>query len=558
MARHASLLTASGPRNEPGRTDTRSAGRPLPRNGSRALNRRMSPRFPSVVRAVERHVRRARVRITRERLRWTLRVRATVIVVFLAVAIAGWMRGVLASLGPVLVAAGGGVLMNGWAARRVARWQGIPGVLAWTGVGDALFITYVVTRTGGASSPFLFLYVVQVLTTALVVDVGLGAVMGVLSLTSLGVASFVGRPELAVAAGADAERFVRLASFGLTLSFLVLVGGVLARRLARSERELAGTHRRLTRSLGRLTTAHASLRDAYDRLARAEGELVETDRMRTMQLLVAGLAHELGNPLAVLAGTIEPLTEAVRAYERAIAVCLPAGAAEASEPGAIAASRSDVRAALDAAVEARRETPLFLANCTEATARATGLLAQLRDFGRGGRGTVRRPAALAPSLVATLALLRYRIPPGVTVDESYADVPAVRCVPAEINQVVINLLTNALDALGPAGRLSLVLVADGPDVCIVVRDDGAGIPADLLPRVFEPFVTTKGPGRGTGLGLAISHAIVARHGGRIDVASEPGRGTTVTVRLPAADGGDVTARAGSGRRDDRGDRLPGN
>jgi signal transduction histidine kinase len=100
----------------------------------------------------------------------------------------------------------------------------------------------------------------------------------------------------------------------MTIAFLVFVGGQLTRRLARSERELAGAHRRLTET-------HTALQDAYGRLARAEAELVETDRMKTLQLLVAGLAHELGNPLTVLAGTVEPLAEAVRAYERALAEC---------------------------------------------------------------------------------------------------------------------------------------------------------------------------------------------------------------------------------------------
>ncbi|MCC6849525.1 MAG: HAMP domain-containing histidine kinase [Deltaproteobacteria bacterium] len=483
-----------------------------------------------IVRALRRYARRARVRVTPDRLRWSVRVRATVIVVFLAVAVAGWRRGVLPALGPALVAAVVGGVMNRLAAGRIARWERIPGMLAWTGAGDAVLITYVVAWTGGAASPFLFLYVVQVLTTAIVVDVGLGAATGAASLALLTAASLAEPAGLGNAARpvAVAEAAVRLASFGTTLLFLVFVGGVLARRLTRSERALAGTHRRLARSLRRLTATHASLRDAYDRLARAEAGLVETDRMKTLQLLVAGMAHELGNPLAVLAGTIEPLTEAVRAYERALALCAPPGAADA--PGASCAAT----AALVAAAAARREAPWFLANCAEATSRATGLLAQLRDFGRGGKGTVRRAAPLAPGLVATLALLRYRVPPGVTVHEDYGEVPPVVCVPAEINQVVINLLMNALDALAPGGNLWLALARDGGDVCLVVRDDGVGIADDLLPSVFEPFVTTKEPGRGSGLGLAISHAIVARHGGRIEIASMRGRGTSVTVRLPAA------------------------
>lgn len=475
----------------------------------------------SLARSFSRLRRRQWHRISRERLGWTVRVRGTVIALFLAVAVAARVIGVLPSLGPVVAAATVGTIMNLLAAQRVARWERIPGMLIWTGLGDALLITYVVVATGGTASPFLFLYVVQVLTTALVVDVTLGALMGVASVTLLAAAVF-GRAPGALGAGVAPDRLIGLSSLGVTLLFLVFLGGHLTRRLARSERQLASTHRRLSRSLRRLTEAHASLQDAYGRLARAEAELIETDRMKTLQVLVAGLAHELGNPLTVLAGNMEPLAAAVEIYERALMAW-----------AAVSATADDhTRAAQAAAVEARRETPAFLANCAEATRRAVGLLGQLRDFGRGGRGTVRRLAPLAPGLVGTLALLRYRLPPGVTVHESYAEAPDVACVPAELNQVFINLLMNALDAIAPGGHLWLSLDRDGTDVRVRVRDDGAGIDPAILPHIFEPFVTSKEAGRGTGLGLAISQAIVGRHGGRIEVETAAGRGTTFTVRLP--------------------------
>ncbi len=480
----------------------------------------MTAPWRSLVRAQRRLGR----RLTPERLRWTVRVRGTVIALFLLLAVAAWTIGVLPNLGPALAAAAAGTVMNLAAARRVARWDGIPAMLAWTGLGDSLIITYVVVATGGTASPLLFLYVLQVLTTALVVDVTLGAMAGAADLLLLAAAVFADVPVTTHDVAPD--RVLWLSSLGVTLLFLVFVGGHLTRRLARSERQLAGTHRQLT-------ATHTALQDAYGRLARAEAELIETDRMKTLQLLVAGLAHELGNPLTVLAGTVEPLTEAVRAYERALALSAPL-----VDPRADSAP---ARAVADA-VEARRETPLLLANCAEATSRATGLLAQLRDFGRGGRGTVRRPASVTTGLVGTLALLRYRLPAGVVVHESYADVPAVMCVPAELNQVFINLLMNAIDALTPGGNLWLELARVGDEVHIAVRDDGAGIPPDVLPDIFEPFVTTKDAGRGTGLGLAISRAIVARHGGRIEVATAVGQGTTFTVALPIANA-DKEARA---------------
>jgi signal transduction histidine kinase len=327
-------------------------------------------------------------------------------------------------------------------------------------------------------------------------------------------------------AAACAGTLLWLSSLGVTLLCLVFLGGYLTRRLARSERQLAGTHRRLARSLRRLTEAHASLQDAYGCLACAEAEVIESDRLKTLQVLVAGLAHELGNPLTILAGNVEPLREAVAVCERTLAACA------ALADGATGAAATSARTALTDVAEARREAPLLLANCAEATRRAVGLLEQLRDFGRGGRGTVRRLAPLAPGLGGTLALLRYRVPPGVTVHESYAEVPDVVCVAAELNQVFINLLMNAIDAVTPGGNLWLSLDREGAEVRIRVRDDGSGIAGDVLPRIFEPFVTTKEAGRGTGLGLAISRSIVARHGGRIEVETAIGRGTTVTVRLP--------------------------
>ena len=458
-----------------------------------------------------------------------MRVRGAVIVLFSAVALVAFATGVLPSLVPALVASAAGAVMNVAAARRVARWQHIPGMLIWTGIGDAALITYVVAVTGGTSSPFLLLYVMQVLTAALLVDVVVGAAVGAISVLFLAGVVVVGDPSRAsraFSAGVAPDRVVWLLSLGLTLVVLVFLGGHLTRRLARSERRLAGTHRRLARSLARLTAAHAALQDAYEKLRRAETQLITTDRMRTLQVLVAGLAHELGNPLTVLAGTVAPLGDAVASYERMVAACVPC--LDGAPPPLAAAAR---RALADGG-EARREAAALLANCEEATRRAVALLAQLRDFGRGGRGTVRRLAPLAPGLASTLALVRHRLPPRVTVHESYADVPDVACVPAELNQVFINLLMNAIDALSAGGNLWLTLDTHEGQVRIQVRDDGRGIAPDVLPRIFEPFVTTKQTGRGTGLGLAISQTIVARHRGTIAAANAKSGGAVFTVRLP--------------------------
>ena len=124
----------------------------------------------------------------------------------------------------------------------------------------------------------------------------------------------------------------------------------------------------------------------------------------------------------------------------------------------------------------------------------------------------------------------------------------VVCAPAQINQVVLNLLVNAMQAIEAtgrgAGRIEIATRCAGDEVILEVADDGCGIPAEILPRIFDPFFTTKPVGQGTGLGLAISHGIVADHGGRIEVESTPGRGSRFRVILPVGGKGQGREQAG--------------
>ena len=132
------------------------------------------------------------------------------------------------------------------------------------------------------------------------------------------------------------------------------------------------------------------------------------------------------------------------------------------------------------------------------------------------------------------------------------NLPHVPCDPAQIEQVLLALIINAIDAMPRGGNLWIeTRIETGPnsaeqEIEIQVRDDGTGIAPDVLPQIFEPFLTTKESGRGVGLGLAISRGIVERHHGRIEVESELGRGTTFTVTLPAAIQGDEASLAGAG------------
>jgi signal transduction histidine kinase len=168
--------------------------------------------------------------------------------------------------------------------------------------------------------------------------------------------------------------------------------------------------------------------------------------------------------------------------------------------------------------------------CGEGIERTLAIVKDLRTFSRLDSGS---PSLvdLIEALESTLTLLGDRR--HVSVSREFAEIPPVECLEGQIQQVFMNLLSNAVDAVGAGGRIVVRagLAGEGR-VAIEVEDDGCGIAPDHLDQIFEPFFTTKEVGRGTGLGLAISFGIVARHAGRLTVRSEAGRGSCFRVELP--------------------------
>ena len=188
------------------------------------------------------------------------------------------------------------------------------------------------------------------------------------------------------------------------------------------------------------------------------------------------------------------------------------------------------------------DLPSLLADCEEGARRTKRIVNDLRTFSRSERRETWRRTDLHVGIESTLALLNHRFQDGITVHRDFGQLPEVECAPGQLNQVFMNLLVNAADALGKnTGNIwiSSRLVDGGagagasePAVAIAIRDDGPGMAADIRGRVFEPFFTTKEVGQGTGLGLSISYAIVQSHGGTLGVESSPGAGTTFTIVLP--------------------------
>jgi signal transduction histidine kinase len=159
------------------------------------------------------------------------------------------------------------------------------------------------------------------------------------------------------------------------------------------------------------------------------------------------------------------------------------------------------------------------------------IVGNLKDFSRLDRSKV-TSFNLNDGVASSLGLARHMLK-SVNVIRQFGEIPAITCAPSQINQVFLNLITNAAQALPASkGEITLTTRADSGGVAVEVADNGKGIPPEVLPKIFDPFFTTKEVGEGTGLGLSISHKIVEQHGGRIAVASEVGKGTRFTVWLP--------------------------
>ena len=261
-----------------------------------------------------------------------------------------------------------------------------------------------------------------------------------------------------------------------------------------------------------LEQRNAELHDALEKLRRAQDNLVRSEKLASMGRLVAGIAHEINNPVNAVINTLAPLEEAIKTM-------------------AAAGASGEAAAAAQAAGEAQE----MLGVVQRGAARSKAIVQALHNYSRGDE---QRPQELqlARSVDDTLDLLRHRLR-NVRVEKQIDAGLRIRGFPGQIDQVFMNLVTNAAQAIGErerGGTIRVAAVDRAGEVEITVADDGPGIPAEVVPRIFDPFFTTKDVGEGSGLGLSIVHGIVDRHGGRIEVQSRVGEGTTFRIVLPRA------------------------
>jgi signal transduction histidine kinase len=278
-----------------------------------------------------------------------------------------------------------------------------------------------------------------------------------------------------------------------------------------------------------LQNRNADLEAANAKIQGAQEQLIQTEKLASIGQLAAGVAHEINNPMGYVHSNLETLvtyTQHLLALIEAYDVALTRSASEED----IAEIR-EMRRRFDIDF-VRTDLPQLLTESREGAERVRKIIQDLKDFSRSDASDGWALADVHRGLDSTLNIVWNELKYKARVVKNYAELPPIRCIPSELNQVFLNVLVNAGQAIEQNGIVTLTTSREDDFVCIAIDDDGAGIAEDLLPKIFDPFFTTKPVGKGTGLGLSISYGIIKKHGGRIEVSSVVGAGTTFRILLP--------------------------
>lgn len=283
--------------------------------------------------------------------------------------------------------------------------------------------------------------------------------------------------------------------------------------------------------------AEEKLNAAFNELKQMHVQLLQSEKMASIGQLAAGVAHEINNPTAFMLSNLASLrkySEGLTGYIRVLSEALekisqPAGESAEAILKTVAEQRkakkvdyiiNDIGHLIDESIEGGKRVKKIVQN--------------LKNFSRIDEAEYKHED-INTAIENTLSVIWNELKYKARVIKDYGDLPLTLCNAGQLSQVFMNLLVNAAHAIRNQGEITITTRCHDNTIVVAISDTGSGIPQEIIGRIFEPFFTTKEAGKGTGLGLSIAYDIVRKHNGQIDVASQPGQGTTFTIVLPVVE-----------------------
>ena len=295
----------------------------------------------------------------------------------------------------------------------------------------------------------------------------------------------------------------------------------------------AYSHSRLTKAQARADELSAEL----EQMQQSQAQVIHTTKLASLGQMIAGVAHEMNTPIGFVKSNVEVVRELWTEHHQLVDKCLKGLdmvlATDLSKPQMVEPVKralTKIKAAL-AADQRLHDGDELLTDSVDGLVQIANLVKNLKGFARVDQDGMDL-LDLNECAESALTIAAHQLRDRIEVIKELGPVPKIHGVASQINQVLLNLITNAAQAMDDGGKLTVTSRRAGDKVEVEVTDTGAGIPDKVLPKIFDPFFTTKPVGEGTGLGLSIVHKIVQSHGGDIKVRTEAKKGTTFTISLP--------------------------
>jgi two-component system NtrC family sensor kinase len=288
-----------------------------------------------------------------------------------------------------------------------------------------------------------------------------------------------------------------------------------------------------------LRRSRAELQNTIKQLQKTQAQIIQSEKMASIGQLAAGVAHEINNPVAFVNSNLNTMSQYqvqvadILKKSLKIIKALGNGGNSNPVPDTLTAAVAEVQyLAEEIDLEFLYEDfPQLIEESLEGAVRIRQIVSDLKDFAHPGEQAL-VSADINQGLETTINIVWNEIKYKARLIRDYGDIPHVICYPQQLNQVFMNLLVNAAQAIEKDGEIVVKTRHADDNVIVQISDDGCGIPEDIQPKIFDPFFTTKEIGKGTGLGLNMAYNIIKKHNGRIEVASSTGNGTTFTIILP--------------------------